>query len=39
VPAGERPLGFAVSNEVKALGHTLRADQVARPHVQFRLSL
>ena len=38
VPAGERPLGFAVSNMVKAKGHALRADYLVAPRCQFRIS-
>jgi hypothetical protein len=35
VLAGERPLGFAVSNEVNAREHVLPADYLVAPHFQF----
>jgi hypothetical protein len=36
VPAGERPLGFAVSNEVKAREHVLPVDYLFAPDFQFQ---
>ena len=38
VLAGERPLGFAVSNEVKAREPVLPVDYLFAPHFQFRIS-
>ena len=38
VPAGERPVDFAVSNEVNAREPVLPVDYLFAPHFQFRIS-